>query len=149
MNLKYAKRSEDTEQINVIQWASWNEVTYPELRWLHHIPNGGSRNRLEAIKLKQMGVKAGVSDLHLPFPKGAYIGLYIEMKYGKNKLTPEQIEFLTAMQDAGHLAVVCYSYAVAIEVLQHYLELTFNASLMLDKLTCKNRMDKNNLIILE
>lgn len=25
MNLKYALRSEDTEQINVIAWAEWNQ----------------------------------------------------------------------------------------------------------------------------
>lgn len=69
MNLRYAKRSEDTEQINVTSWAAWNERQYPELKWLHHIPNGGSRNKAEAVKLKQMGVKAGVSDLCLPYPK--------------------------------------------------------------------------------
>lgn len=149
MNLKYAKRSEDTEQIHVIEWAMWNQSRYPELKWLHHIPNGGSRNHAEAVKFKQMGVKAGVSDLHLPFKKGTYIGLYIEMKYGKNKLTPEQIDFLTTMQAAGHLVVVCYSYMAAIEVLQQYLELTPNGSLILDKLNCKNRVDKNSLIILE
>lgn len=81
MNMKYAMRSEDTEQINVISWASWQMQKYPELKWLHHIPNGGSRNRAEAVKLKQMGVKSGVSDLCLPYPKGIYCGLYIEMKF--------------------------------------------------------------------
>lgn len=53
MNLRYAKRSEDTEQINVASWAAWNERQYPELKWLHHIPNGGSRNKAEAVKLFQ------------------------------------------------------------------------------------------------
>ena len=69
MNLKYALRSEDTEQIAVITWAQWNMQRYPELELLHHVPNGGSRNKAEAVKLKQMGVKAGVPDLHLPVPK--------------------------------------------------------------------------------
>lgn len=45
MNMKYAMRSEDTEQINVVSWANWNENRYPELRWLFHVPNGGSRNK--------------------------------------------------------------------------------------------------------
>ena len=45
MNLRNAVRSEDTEQINVMEWARWNVSKYPELKWLHHIPNGGSRNR--------------------------------------------------------------------------------------------------------
>ena len=36
MNMKYAMRSEDTEQINVVSWANWNMNRYPELRWLFH-----------------------------------------------------------------------------------------------------------------
>lgn len=43
MNMKYAMRSEDTEQINVVSWANWNMNRYPELRWLFHVPNGGSQ----------------------------------------------------------------------------------------------------------
>lgn len=103
MNLRYAKRSEDTEQINVTSWAAWNERQYPELKWLHHIPNGGSRNKAEAVKLKQMGVKAGVSDLCLPYPKGIYCGLYIEMKFGDGKHQKSQKEFLTDMAAVGTL----------------------------------------------
>lgn len=85
MNMRYAKRSEDTEQINVVSWAGWNMNRYPELKWLFHVQNGGSRNKQEAVKFKQMGVKAGVSDLCLPYPKGIYCGLFIEMKYGNNR----------------------------------------------------------------
>lgn len=32
MNMRYAKRSEDTEQINVVSWAGWNMNRYPELK---------------------------------------------------------------------------------------------------------------------
>ena len=32
MNMKYAMRSEDTEQINVVSWANWNMNRYPELK---------------------------------------------------------------------------------------------------------------------
>lgn len=123
MNMKYAKRSEDTEQIAVIQWAIWNESRYPELKWLHHIPNGGSRNRLEAVKLKQMGVKAGVSDLCLPYPKGVYCGLYIEMKFGNNQQQDTQKEFLQDMTEAGHFVATCYGAEEAVRVLEEYLML--------------------------
>ena len=123
MNMKYAKRSEDTEQIAVIQWAIWNESRFPELKWLHHIPNGGSRNRLEAVKLKQMGVKAGVSDLCLPYPKGIYCGLYIEMKFGSNQQQDTQKEFLQDMAEAGHFVATCYGAEEAVRVLEEYLML--------------------------
>lgn len=123
MNMKYAKRSEETEQINVIQWAQWNMRQYPELKWLHHIPNGGSRNRLEAVKFKQMGVKAGISDLCLPYPKGIYCGLYIEMKFGNNRHEVSQKEFLKDMAAVGHFVVTCYSAEEAVKVIREYLEL--------------------------
>lgn len=123
MNMKYALRSEDTEQINVIQWAGWNMNRYPELKWLYHCPNGGSRNRNEAVKFKQMGVRAGVSDLCLPYPKGMYCGLYIEMKYGDNRLQDTQKEFLADMAEAGHFVVTCYSAEEAIRIIEEYLSL--------------------------
>lgn len=123
MNLRYAKRSEDTEQINVTSWAAWNERQYPELKWLHHIPNGGSRNKAEAVKLKQMGVKAGVSDLCLPYPKGIYCGLYIEMKFGDGKHQKSQKEFLTDMAAVGHYVATCYTSEDAVNVLREYCEL--------------------------
>lgn len=123
MNMKYAMRSEDTEQITVIQWSQYNMGKYPELKWLHHCPNGGSRNAKEAVKLKQMGVKAGVSDLCLPYPKGAYCGLYIEMKYGNNRQQPKQKEFLEDMAAVGHFVATCYTAEMAIRVLDEYCSL--------------------------
>ena len=121
--MKYAMRSEDTEQIAVIGWANYAVNRYPELKWLHHIPNGGSRNRLEAVKLKQMGVRAGVSDLCLPYPKGMYCGLYIEMKFGNNRQQETQKEFLRDMAEAGHFVATCYSAEEAVKVIEEYLQL--------------------------
>jgi len=123
MNMKYAMRSEDTEQISVVSWANWNVDRYPELKWLHHVPNGGSRNKQEAVKLKQMGVKAGVSDLCLPYPKGVNCGLYIEMKFGDNRQEKTQKEFLVDMAAAGHFVATCYSAEEAIKVIEEYLKL--------------------------
>lgn len=123
MNMRYAKRSEDTEQINVVSWANWNVNRYPELRWLFHVPNGGSRNKQEAVKFKQMGVKAGVSDLCLPYPKGSYCGLFVEMKFGNNRQQDTQKEFLADMAAAGHFVATCYSAEEAIKVIEEYLNL--------------------------
>lgn len=123
MNMKYAKRNEDVEQIAVVQWAQYNIIHFPELKWLHHCPNGGSRNQLEAVKLKQMGVKAGVSDLCLPYPKGIYCGLYIEMKFGDNRQQDSQKDFLKDMALAGHYVATCYSSEEAISIITEYLKL--------------------------
>lgn len=123
MNMRYTKRSEETEQIAVILWAQYNMDRYPELKWLHHCPNGGSRNRAEAIKLKQMGVRAGVSDLCLPYPRGIYCGLYIEMKYGDNRLQNTQKEFLKDMSEEGHFVATCYTAEAAVGILEKYMKL--------------------------
>lgn len=123
MKLKDMRRSEDTEQIRVMDWAEGAECRYPELRWLHHIPNGGARSSGEAIKLKRMGVKRGVSDMCLPYPHGIYHGLYIEMKYGRNVATQEQTEFLCDMKKAGHCVAVCHDAQAAIDTIEQYVSL--------------------------
>lgn len=144
MNMKYALRSEDTEQINVVSWASWQRNLHPELALLHHCPNGGSRNRAEAVKLKQMGVVAGIPDLHLPVKKGNYIGLYIEMKYNKGRLEESQKTMLKALAAAGHYCVVCYGAEEAINILKEYCELK-----AIDTGAGENQMQHPNLSILK
>lgn len=118
----YRKRGEDTEQENVISWANWHLREYPALKWLHHIPNGGQRNKAEAARFKAQGVKAGVSDLFLPAAHSGYFGLYIEMKYGKNKPSDQQQEFMHDMLLAGYKTEVAYSAEEAVNILRAYLQ---------------------------
>lgn len=129
MNLQYALRSEDTEQINVVTWCRWQEGAHPELKLLHHCPNGGSRNEREAVKFKQMGVLAGVADLHLPVPKGVYASLYIEMKFGDGRLENSQKRFLRDAATAGNYCVVCYDAQSAINVIGEYVKLKSGESM--------------------
>lgn len=49
------KRSEATEQEIVINWCEYNSPRHPELKLIYHVPNGGSRNQLEAANLKRRG----------------------------------------------------------------------------------------------
>lgn len=115
------KRCEATEQEALVSWCELFGNRYPELKLLYHVPNGGSRNSLEAANLKRQGVKAGVPDLCLPVPKRNYHGLYIEMKYGKNKTTAAQEEWLEALGQQDYKTVVCYSAEEAREVIKEYL----------------------------
>ena len=115
-------KTEDTEQQAVIQWARMTAGCWPELKLLHHIPNGGSRNKREAAKLKRMGVLAGVPDLHLPVARSGYNGLYIEMKYGDGRLLASQKEFLIRAAHFNNYCAVCYTAEDAIAVLQNYLD---------------------------
>lgn len=57
----------------------WNR--FPQYRrLLFHIPNGGKRTKIEASRLKAMGVLPGVPDLFLALPLGGYHGMFIEIK---------------------------------------------------------------------
>lgn len=145
VNRRYARRSEDTEQMSVMDWARWNQNAHPELELLHHCPNGGSRNKAEAVKLKQMGVKAGIPDLCLPVPMGMYNGLYIEMKYDTGRLEDSQKKMLKALAAAGHYCTVCYGAEEAIRVLQEYINLKkIDAGKREDTMSEQNLMIRKN-----
>lgn len=105
----------------VIAWARARERDYPQLALLHHIPNGGSRNKAEAANLRRQGVKPGVPDLFLPVPVGGEHGLYIEMKFGSNKPTKEQREWLKQLNFNGFRTRVCYSADEAIREIRDYM----------------------------
>ena len=51
--------SEAQHQAAVIKWTQQPAIRsqWPELALLHHIPNGGTRDPVEAKHLKQQGVK--------------------------------------------------------------------------------------------
>ncbi|MDD6197471.1 MAG: VRR-NUC domain-containing protein [[Clostridium] aminophilum] len=113
---------EEREQMALMHWAAYYESEYPELVLLFHIPNGGTRNKREAGRLKAAGVKAGVPDLCLPVPRGRWHGLWIEMKYGQNKPTVKQKDWIRRLRLQGYRVEVCYGQQEASEVILEYLE---------------------------
>lgn len=117
-----SKTTESQEQQSLFQWATYHIQRYPDLQWLHHIPNGGKRDAITAAKLKQEGVKAGVPDICLPVPKGKYHGLYIELKAGKNRTTKNQEIWIKALRANGYCAEVCYGFEAAQRVILDYLK---------------------------
>jgi len=58
---------------------------------IFHIPNGGRRGRLEAIRFKAMGVEAGVLDLEILNPAAH---AFMEVKRVGGALTPAQRAFI-------------------------------------------------------
>lgn len=117
--------SEAREQATVIEWANIMSNTYPCLKLLFHIPNGGSRNVVEAVNLKRQGVKAGVPDLFLPYPakvgENNFPGLFIEMKTKKGKPTDKQKQWLEHLTQNGYYTAICHSADEAINTIKHYL----------------------------
>lgn len=114
--------SEHDEQVAVFQWAQMNAHLWPCLSRMFAIPNGGKRTKGTAIKLKAEGVKAGVPDIFLPWPTSGWCGLWIEMKYGSNKTTEQQREWLTWLKLNGYQTAVCWGAKEAIRVIENYLQ---------------------------
>lgn len=119
------RKSEAQEQTELINWVNEciSNNIYPELKMLYAIPNGGTRNKIEAVNLKRQGVVPGVPDLCLAVPKGKYHGLYIEMKVHPNKTTAVQEIWLKNLSFYGYAVKVCYSCVAAKITLEHYLKL--------------------------
>ena len=117
--------TEHAQQVALFAWMALpdQQSKYPELKLCFAIPNGGERNKIVAGNLKAEGVKAGVLDIFLPVSRGGFHGLFLEMKVGKNRTTPEQKEFQTAVEIQGYATLVCYSWVEAALGIERYLNL--------------------------
>lgn len=115
--------NEEIEQITLFRWAEYAMNRYPELKLMYHVPNEGKRSRHTGAKMKEAGLKPGVPDIHLPVARGSYIGLYIELKCGRNKPTENQKRWLRDLRKAGHLTAVCYGWEQAKKLIEDYLSL--------------------------
>lgn len=94
-----------SEYIEQSSWVKWIKHYYPHLT-IYHIPNGEHRNIKTAVKLKNMGVRAGVWDLYCMDYK-----LYIEFKKNnKEVLSKDQIEFKKIALKTGHQVMLVYGF---------------------------------------
>jgi hypothetical protein len=122
---------EHAEQSALFKWAWANRSKNRSLELMFAIPNGGHRHIGVARKLKAEGVKPGVPDIFLPWPvtgsqwpnKTGYSGLFLEMKSSTGRVSPEQADYLSALRDAGYMAMVCYDWKTAAQVICDYLGL--------------------------
>lgn len=119
-----ARLSEHEEQALVVARAEALAPSVPELRMLFAIPNGGSRSKATAGRLKAEGVRPGVSDIFLSVPKGCYHGLYIEMKAISGRASDEQKKWIAAAREYGYRAEVCFGADSAWAVICEYLGLS-------------------------
>ena len=92
----------------------------PRLGTIFAVPNGGYRSKATAGRMKSEGLKAGVWDIFIPIQMGQHCGMWIEMKVGKNRLTPGQFAFRNTVGDA-YKWKVCYSWHNAVEATCEYL----------------------------
>lgn len=106
--------SEDEFQKSVALYLNSKGAT-----WFHS-PNGGSRNIIEATKLKAMGVKPGVPDVLIFNKKRGYSGLAIELKVKYNNVTLAQIDFLERLSAEGWHTLVSWSLDEVCDTIDWY-----------------------------
>lgn len=111
------KGSEDNLQKSVAKY-----LDAKGLLWCH-APNGGTRNIIEATKLKAMGTKSGVPDCLIFTRKGGFSGFAIELKVGYNKPSENQVQFMQQLENQGWLIVVSYSLDQCIALIDWYVSL--------------------------
>lgn len=114
--------SEFAEQCALFEWSGYAKATHPELKLLSSSLNGVKLTKAQAGKAKAAGMRKGEHDVRLPVARGGYIGLSIEMKYGKNKPTPEQLEYGELLEAEGWRVVYCWSWIDARDAILDYLK---------------------------
>ena len=115
--------SEHDEQTALFQWRDLSMERFPELEMMFAVPNGGKRHIKTAMRMKEEGQQKGVPDVWLPVPHGGYFGMVFEMKYGKNKCTPDQRRWLENLADIGWKTGVYWNWEDARDAVEDYIGL--------------------------
>jgi len=97
-------------QESVINWLRYSGY------FCIHVPNGGSRNIVEATNLKKQGVLAGVSDILILDnvmeiqSRVLFKGIWIELKVKRGKLSEAQRSFIEQAEKCGYLVILAWNF---------------------------------------
>jgi hypothetical protein len=105
--------SEAQEQAAFVQYV---RIKHPDIL-IFAIPNGGSRNKAEASRMKAGGVVAGIPDLFVP-----KFRLWIEMKRRKGgTVSAKQKEIMHQLELVGYVCRVCRGADEAIALMEEVI----------------------------
>jgi len=90
-------------------------------RYAIHVPNGGHRHPVVAMKMKAQGVTPGYPDVMVFHPCAGSAGLSLELKVWPNKPSTEQLEIHELLRGAGWQVHVCYGLGEVEEAVKSYL----------------------------
>ena len=115
--------TESQEQVSFFQWVRLFEDRIPALQMVFSTQTGMWTVPQVAARARAEGMRKGVSDIIMLYPSGKYHGLVIEMKFGKNGMTPEQDQFIARSKEYGYQVAVCWNWVQAADVVCGYLGL--------------------------
>lgn len=115
---KKRQRPEAIIQETFFEWL----CLYPKFRALTFaIPNGGSRNAIEAKGLKRGGVLSGVPDIFMAIPSKGHHGLFIEVKSKKGIPSDNQSAMMERLTGQGYLCLILNDSVKMEEAVKDYL----------------------------
>jgi hypothetical protein len=80
--------NEDNIQAQIIRYFR----LYPDRCLAFHVPNGGTRNLIEAVKFKRIGVVAGVADIIVLLRGGRCVFLEVKTPHGRQSQRQKDFE---------------------------------------------------------
>jgi len=105
---------------------------YPQIGSLcFHVPLELLRRETHTAGMfHALGARAGVADVVMLVPRGAYHGLVVELKVPPRRPTDSQIHFLELARAEGYAACWCDSLNTVLRLIDVYLTLPPRASLL-------------------
>lgn len=108
-------------QKTYFSWLYAAEKVYKVLALAFAVPNEGKRSYKVAAMMKARGLRKGVLDVFLPFPRQGYTGLVIEFKTPYKVMSEEQEAYAKLLASEGWKVVVLWDAEAAIEITKRYL----------------------------
>lgn len=111
--------TEFQEQTRYVKWLKANEILF------FAIPNGGSKTVYQRMVHKAEGLIAGIPDILVAEPCGAFHGLFVELKRTRGGVISGEQEIMMAKLKAkGYAVMVAYGCDDAILITNTYLALS-------------------------
>ena len=104
------KITENNLQAECFKWANNNfclKHHNPRLT-IFSVPNGGTRNKLEALTLQSTGLRSGVADLIALYPNGKCV--FFELKTDKGIQSEVQKDFENVVKALGFDYHICRTF---------------------------------------
>lgn len=102
---KPMKHNESKLQSECVKWFRYQFPMY----LIFSIPNEGRTSPQAGARMKAAGCLSGIPDLMIAVPSVNYHGLFVEMKFGKGKLTDNQKETQKKLSEY-YKVITCYSF---------------------------------------
>lgn len=115
--LKSGELSEESIHKTIMDWVKLQPLIKDLVL---HFPNEGKRNKRYGKFLKDLGMRAGVSDLFIMMGRHGYNGAWIELKSTDGILSPFQQQFIADARKQNYFTAVCRSFAVTIQIIKWY-----------------------------